>query len=70
MPEMLHLGCNVVSGIFTSKKSRRIAESLGLKTLCEANYIEWANKNKVSLQENESNKKLTACVMARRIEKM
>lgn len=70
MPEMLHLNCNVLSGIFTSKKSQGIAESLGLKSLGEANYTEWADHNNVFRQEHKSDKEMTASVMACQIEKM
>ncbi|XP_050439096.1 uncharacterized protein LOC126844742 [Adelges cooleyi] len=53
VPEMMHFGCKVVSGIFTGKTSQRIAESLGLKTLYEANHMEWATQNNVQLNYNE-----------------
>lgn len=67
LPEMLHFGCNVVSGIFTNKKSQNIAKSLGLKTLYEANYSDWASQNNINLPVNISNENLTACVMAYQI---
>lgn len=50
----MHFGCNVISGIFTNKKSQEIARSLGLETLCKANYTEWANQNNVNLPNNVS----------------
>lgn len=67
VPEMLHFGCNVVSGIFTNKKSQNISKSLGLKTLYEANYTEWASQNNIILPKNVSDENLTASVMAYQI---
>lgn len=67
VPEMLHFGCNVVSGIFTNKKSQSIAKSLGLQTLYEANYTEWANQNNIILSKNVLDENLTASVMAYQI---
>lgn len=64
LPEMMHLGCNVISGIFTSKKSQGIASSLGLKTLYEVSYTEWANQNNVVLTKNVKAENATASVMA------
>lgn len=64
LPEMVHLGCNVISGIFTNKKSQGIASSLGLKTLYEVNYTEWANQNNVVLTKNVKTENATASVMA------
>ncbi|CAI6355773.1 unnamed protein product [Macrosiphum euphorbiae] len=64
LPEMVHLGCNVISGIFTNKKSQEIANSLGLKTLYEANYPEWANQNNVVLNKKVKAENTTASVMA------
>lgn len=64
LPEMVHLGCNVISGIFTNKKSQGIANSLGLKTLYEANYLEWANQNNVMLTKNVKAENTTVSVMA------
>jgi len=68
LPEMVHLGCDVISGIFTNKKSQRIASSLGLKILYEANYPEWANQNNVVLNENVKAENITASVMACQIQ--
>lgn len=67
LPEMIHFGCNVISGIFTNKKSQEIAKSLGLNTLYEANYVDWANKNNVILSENVLHENMTANVMACRV---
>ncbi|XP_022169568.1 uncharacterized protein LOC111033228 isoform X2 [Myzus persicae] len=64
LPEMVHLGCNVISGLFTNKKSQGIANSLGLKTLYEANYPEWANQNNVTLPKNVKAENATVSVMA------
>lgn len=64
LPEMLHFGCNVISGIFTSKKSQEIAKVLGLKSLYEAHYSEWANQNNVIMPENILDENSTARVMA------
>lgn len=64
LPEMIHFGCNVVSGIFTNKKSQKIAKSLGLKTLYEINYIEWANQNNVIFPEKILDENTTVSVMA------
>ncbi|XP_025191114.1 uncharacterized protein LOC112591481 [Melanaphis sacchari] len=69
LPEMVHLGCSVISGIFTNKKSQEIASSLGLKTLYEVNYTEWANQNKVVLTEDVNNENATVSVMACQINK-
>lgn len=67
LPEMIHLGCNVVSGIFTNKKSQDIAKSLGLKPLYVSNQIEWAIQNSVILSENILDENSTAGVMAYKI---
>lgn len=64
LPEMLHFGCKVLSGIFTNKKSQNIAKSLGLKQLYEKNQIEWANQNNVIFSKNILNENSTASVMA------
>lgn len=67
VPEMLHFGCNVISGIFTNNKSQNIAKSLGLKTLYKANYTEWANQNNIILPKYVLDENLTASVMAYQI---
>ncbi|VVC29770.1 Acyl-CoA N-acyltransferase,GNAT domain [Cinara cedri] len=67
LPEMLHFGCNVISGIFTNKKSQEIAKSLGMNMLYEANYVDWANQNNVTLPENMLDENTTATVMAFRV---
>jgi len=64
LPEMTHFDCNVISGIFTNKKSQEVAKSLGLKTLYKMNYIEWANQNNVVLPENILDENSTASIMA------
>lgn len=69
LPEMSHFGCNVISGIFTNRKSQNIAKSLGLKTLYEANYTEWASQNNVIISENILAENSTASVMAWKIDK-
>lgn len=61
---MTYFGCNVISGIFTNKKSQEIAKSLGLNTLYEANYVDWANQNNVILPENVFYENTTTNVMA------
>lgn len=67
VPEMSHFGCNVVSGIFTNKKSQNIAKSLGFKTLYESYYTEWAYQNNIILPKNVLDENLTANVMAYQI---
>lgn len=63
LPEMTYFGCNVISGIFTNKKSQEIAKSLGLITLCKANYTEWANQNNINLPNNISDDNSIVSVM-------
>jgi hypothetical protein len=67
LPEMMHFGCNVISGIFTNKKSQEIAKSLGLTTLYKANYIEWANQNNINLPDNISDENSIVRVMGYKI---
>lgn len=64
LPEMIHFECNVISGIFTNRKSQEIAKSLGLATLYKANYSEWASQNNVNLPNNISDDNSIASVMA------
>jgi hypothetical protein len=60
LPEYEWSNINVITGVFTSKVSQHIAESLGMETLYDFLYEEWILKNKVNDKHEEFFKKTTS----------